>query len=85
MKKQESNPFEGFEELDSLGFVKLPETLEQKMLSNVNHLGIKVQSVFLPPNFNEVRDEKKVIDWLYNNIQSLHTANYELRLKYATD
>jgi hypothetical protein len=63
----------------------LLETTEEKLLSTMKHLGIKVQSVVLPPDFNNKRDEKKIIYWLYNNIQSLHTANYELKLKYAND
>jgi hypothetical protein len=85
MKVNNENPFEGFEELNNLTFLKLAETPEVKHLIAMNNLGIKVQSVVFPPNFNEVRDEKKVISWLYKNIQSLHTANYELRLKYASE
>jgi hypothetical protein len=83
MKTNNINPFEGFEELDNLRFEKLLETPEEKHLILMKHLGIKVQSVVFPPNFHEVRDEEKVLDWLYNNIHSLHTASYVLGLKYA--
>jgi hypothetical protein len=85
MKNQENNTFEGFEMLGDLEYEKILQTPEQNHLNALHSLGIKVQSVFFPPNFHEVRDEKKVISWLYNNIQSLHTANYELRLKYANE
>ena len=83
MKTNNENPFEGLEGLEVLDFGKIRQTPEEKHLSTMKDLGIKVQSVVFPPNFHEVRDEKKVINWLYKNIQSLHTANYELRLKYA--
>lgn len=45
--------------------------------------GIKVQSVFLPPNFEVQRNESAVIKWLRENIQSLNTIKYELQLKYS--
>ena len=85
MEANNINPFEGFEELENLVLEKMSETKEEKHLSTMRHLGIKVQSVVFPPNFHEVRDEDKVIDWLFNNIHSLHTASYVLGLRYDFD
>ena len=85
MEANNQNIFEGVKGLKALDFGKIRQTSQEKHLSTMKDLGIKVQSVVFPPNFNEVRDEKKVISWLYKNIQSLHTANYELRLKYASE
>jgi hypothetical protein len=84
MEVNSQNPFEGFEELNNLIFEKKPQTLEQKLLEDKKNIGIKVKSVFLPNNFIENRSESQLLDWLFNDIQSLNTVNYKLRLKYES-
>lgn len=83
MKKQESNPFEGLEALKVIDFEEVKTTMEEKLLFTMKQKGIKVQSVFLPPNFEVQRNESSVIRWLRENIQSLNTIKYELQLKYS--
>jgi hypothetical protein len=83
MIKTNLNPFEGLENINKVKFEKPKLTLEQKLLLVMKSEGIKVQSVVLPPNFNEVRDEKAIIGWLRGNIMSLSTVNYEYKLKYS--
>jgi hypothetical protein len=83
MKKQESNPFEGLEALRVIDFEEVKTTMEEKLLFTMKQKGIKVQSVFLPPNFEVQRNESSVIKWLRENIQSLNTIKYELQLKYS--
>jgi hypothetical protein len=83
MKKQESNPFEGLEALKVIDFEEVKTTMEEKLLFTMKQKGIKVQSVFLPPNFEVQRNESAVIKWLRENIQSLNTIKYELQLKYS--
>jgi hypothetical protein len=83
MKKQESNPFEGLEALKVIDFEEVKTTMEEKLLFAMKQKGIKVQSVFLPPNFELQRNESSVIKWLRDNIKSLNTTKYELQLKYS--
>ena len=68
MKKQESNPFEGLEALKVIDFEEVKTTMEEKLLFTMKQKGIKVQSVFLPSNFEVQRNESAVIKWLRENI-----------------
>jgi hypothetical protein len=80
MKANNENPFEGLENLNNIEFEPTIQVMSD--LQHKQSKGIKVQSVVYPTNYNPHRDEQSVIDWLYNNIQSLHTANFVLRIKY---
>jgi hypothetical protein len=85
MKKQRSNPFEGLEGLSSVDFGiigKDKSKIEEKILDTMNSIGIRIQSVVLPPNFVESKNENMVLDWMRNNIKSVHTSCYYYRLKY---
>lgn len=87
MKKKENNPFEGLEGLTSIDFGIMPKEknkMEENILDIMNKIGIRIQSVVLPPNFVAERNENMVLDWMRNNIQSVHTSWYYYRLKYQS-
>jgi len=57
---------------------------EQTVLFSNKVLGIKVQSVVLPPNYlPQPKTEAEVMDWLRNRIQSRHSVAYSMALKYG--
>jgi hypothetical protein len=60
-------------------------SLEQGMVDNFNSiLGIKVNSVALPPNYkNRPKTEAETLDWLFNKVKNTDAFAYTIRLKYG--
>lgn len=57
---------------------------EQIVLFSNKVLGVKVQSVVLPPNYlPQPKTEAEVMDWLRNKIQNTHSFAYSMSLKYG--
>jgi len=57
---------------------------EQIVLFSNKVLGVKVQSVVLPPNYlPQPKTEAEVMDWLRNKIQNRHSFAYSMSLKYG--
>jgi hypothetical protein len=60
-------------------------TLEEELLHiHQKVLGIKVQSVSLPPNYNPApKTEPQVMDWLRNKVNNNYSSAYSIALKYG--
>jgi hypothetical protein len=60
-------------------------TLEEELLRiHQKVLGIKVQSVALPPNYNPApKTEPQVMDWLRNKVNNNYSSAYSIALKYG--
>ena len=57
---------------------------EQIVLYSNKVLGVKVQSVVLPPNYlPQPKNEKQVMDWLRNKIHNRYSFAYSMGLKYG--
>ncbi len=57
---------------------------EQIILFSNKVLGIKVQSVVLPPNYlPQPKTEAEIRHWLGNKIQNTHIFAYSMALKYG--
>jgi hypothetical protein len=67
--------------------IPLSETLtleEQLLQTHQKVLGIKVQSVALPPNYNPApKTEAEVMDWLRNRVNNNFSCAYSIALKYG--
>jgi transcriptional regulatory protein LevR len=58
--------------------------LKNEMVYNNQVLGIQVQSVALPKNYNQnPKTESQVMDWLRNKIHSRYSFAYSMSLKYG--
>jgi hypothetical protein len=60
-------------------------SLEEQMINHSNEVeGIKVISVYLPPNYDPTpKTETQLIDWLENKLNHRNTFAYRMCLKYG--
>jgi hypothetical protein len=64
--------------------VSFEVNLKNEMVYNNQVLGIQVQSVALPKNYNQnPKTESQVMDWLRNKIHSRYSFAYSMSLKYG--
>jgi hypothetical protein len=64
--------------------VSFEVNLKNEMVYNNQGLGIQVQSVALPKNYNlNPKTESQVMDWLRNKIHSRYSFAYSMALKYG--
>ena len=64
--------------------VSFEVNLKNEMVYNNQVLGIQVQSVALPKNYNQnPKTESQVMDWLRNKIHSRYSFAYSMSLKYV--
>jgi len=61
-------------------------TVESQLISHQEKMGVKVQSVAMPKNFNlGIKSEKETLDWLYNTVHNEFVASRILFLKYNSE
>jgi hypothetical protein len=85
MKKITKNPFEGFENLNKIKFIKTEKNMEQTILQQRIAEGIRVISVALPKNYNPNRTKSEAFDWLEKTVNSTKRASYIYKSKYSVD
>jgi hypothetical protein len=59
------------------------QLLQNKIIETKKSLGIKVQSVALPIDYDafNFKTKDEVLNWLQYKIQNVHTANYLINIK----
>lgn len=62
------------------------QTVDSQLISHQDKMGVKVQSVALPKNFNSgLKSEKQTLDWLCKTVQNEFCASRILFLKYNAE
>ena len=86
MNKKEENPFEGLESLNVVDFELVGETSPNQLAVDLkNKEGVKVQSVYFPPNFIPNRTKDEAMDWLKEKVNNTKLATHVLQSKYSED
>lgn len=62
------------------------QTIDSQLLSHQSKMGVQVQSVALPKNFQcGLKSEKETLDWLCKTVKSEYCASRILFLKYNVE
>jgi hypothetical protein len=61
-------------------------TVESQLISHQDKMGVKVQSVAMPPQFKVgIKSEKETLNWLCKTVQNEFCASRILFLKYNSE
>lgn len=76
--------------LSDIIFVKLPKNKispEERLVEFKNSLGIKVQSVALPKDYElfTLKTESQVMNWMENKIHNVYTAYHKIHNKFDVE